>query len=193
MDELSSILKTYALVVGAEFGDKSQLVCMALAARYRALPVVSGAVSAFALLNLLAVTVGAVVALWLPQWLVMLAVASLFTLFGVLALRGEEEDDDEEDTRVGRYLFWSVFGLIFMAELGDKTQLAITGLGGVEPPAAVWLGGTLALATTSIAGVWAGRMLLQRFPVGLIHKVGGGLFLLFAALVWWQLAERLMG
>lgn len=54
------------LIALAEFGDKSQLVCMTLAARHRGLPVVFGAVAAFAILNLLAVLFGAAVAAWLP-------------------------------------------------------------------------------------------------------------------------------
>jgi len=188
VDDLSTIVNSFLLVLGAEFGDKSQLVCMALAARYRALPVVAGAVAAFALLNLLAVTLGAAAAAWLPQWLVLATVMVLFAVFGVLALRGEEDDDeDESETKVGRYLVWSIFGLIFMAELGDKTQLAMAGLGGVHAALPVWLGGTLALVTTTVLGVWAGRVLLTRLPVALINRVGGALFLGFAGWVGWQL------
>jgi hypothetical protein len=56
------------LIALAEIGDKSQLVCMTLAARHRGLPVVIGAIAAFAVLNLLAVLFGAAVAAWLPGW-----------------------------------------------------------------------------------------------------------------------------
>ena len=84
---LSSASATYLLIVLAEFGDKSQLVCMTLAARHRGLPVVIGAIAAFAILNLLAVLFGAAVAAWLPEWLVITAVAVLFALFGLSALR----------------------------------------------------------------------------------------------------------
>jgi len=192
MADLSALLNSFLLVLGAEFGDKSQLVCMALAARYRAAPIVFGAVSAFALLNLLAVTVGAAAAAWLPQWLVLAVVMALFALFGVLALRGEDdEDDDEGEAKVGRYLIASIFGLIFMAELGDKTQLAMVGLAGVNDALLVWIGGTLALAVTTVSGVWAGRVLLARLPMALIHRAGGVLFLGFACWVGWQLYQVL--
>ena len=67
---LSSAGATYLLIALAEFGDKSQLVCMTLAARHRGMPVVVGAVAAFAVLNLLAVLFGAAVAAWLPAWAV---------------------------------------------------------------------------------------------------------------------------
>lgn len=192
MADLTAIVNSFLLVLGAEFGDKSQLVCMALAARYRAAPIVTGAVAAFALLNLLAVTVGAAAAAWLPQWLVLAVVMVLFALFGVLALRGEEDDDDDEgEAKVGRYLIASIFGLIFMAELGDKTQLAMVGLAGVNDALLVWIGGTLALAVTTISGVWAGRVLLTRLPMALIHRAGGVLFLGFACWVGWQLYQVL--
>ena len=190
MADLTALVNSFLLVLGAEFGDKSQLVCMALAARYRAAPIVIGAVAAFALLNLLAVTVGAAAAAWLPQWLVLAVVMVLFALFGVLALRGEEDDDDDEgEAKVGRYLIASIFGLIFMAELGDKTQLAMVGLAGVNDAVLVWVGGTLALAVTTVSGVWAGRVLLSRLPMALIHRAGGLLFLGFAAWVGWQLYQ----
>jgi putative Ca2+/H+ antiporter (TMEM165/GDT1 family) len=77
---LSSAGATFLLIALAEFGDKSQLVCMSLAARHRGLPVALGAVAAFALLNLLAVLFGAAVAAWLPEWVVTITVAVLFAL-----------------------------------------------------------------------------------------------------------------
>ena len=91
----SSAGATFLLIALAEFGDKSQLVCMTLAARHRGLPVILGAVTAFGILNLLAVLFGAAVAAWLPEWLITLTVAVLFAGFGISALRYQEEDEDE--------------------------------------------------------------------------------------------------
>ena len=87
---------TFLLVTFAEIGDKSQLVCMTLAARHRGLPVVIGAIAAFAVLNLLAVLFGAAVAAWLPAWVVVVAVAILFAGFGINALRYNDDDADDE-------------------------------------------------------------------------------------------------
>jgi putative Ca2+/H+ antiporter (TMEM165/GDT1 family) len=56
---------------------------------------VLGAIAAFAILNLLAVLFGAAIAAWLPAWIVTIAVALLFAVFGINALRFEEEDEDE--------------------------------------------------------------------------------------------------
>lgn len=180
---LSSAGATFLLIALAEIGDKSQLVCMTLAARHRGLPVVLGAVAAFAILNLLAVLFGAAVAAWLPEWVVTLAVAVLFGWFGISALRFEEEDDDEEIAeKPGHGIFATTFLMIFLAEFGDKTQIAVAGLGSTADATATWVGATLALTTTSILGVFAGRRLLNRLPLQWIHRVSGVFFLLLAVL-----------
>jgi Ca2+/H+ antiporter, TMEM165/GDT1 family len=172
---------TFLLVAFAEIGDKSQLVCMTLAARHRGLPVVIGAIAAFAILNLLAVLFGAAVAAWLPEWLVVVAVAVLFAGFGINALRYSDDDEDAEvEEKPGHGIVATTFLLIFLAEFGDKTQIAVAGMGSTSEPSAVWTGATAALAVTSILGVLAGRKLLNRLPLKWIHRISGILFLLLA-------------
>ncbi|HEX9194503.1 MAG TPA: TMEM165/GDT1 family protein [Azonexus sp.] len=172
---------TFLVVAFAEIGDKSQLVCMTLAARHRGLPVVIGATAAFAVLNLLAVLFGAAVAAWLPEWMVTLAVAALFAGFGISALRYTDDDEDEQvEEKPGHGIVATTFLLIFLAEFGDKTQIAVAGLGSTSEPSAVWAGATVALSTTSILGVLAGRKLLNRLPLKWIHRISGVFFLLLA-------------
>jgi len=179
----SSAGATFLLIALAEFGDKSQLVCMTLAARHRGLPVVLGAVTAFAILNLLAVLFGAAIAAWLPDWLITLAVAVLFAAFGVSALRYQEESEDEEVAeKPGHGIFATTFLMIFLAEFGDKTQIAVAGMGSTTDTAAVWLGATLALTFTSALAVIAGRKFLHRLPLAWIHRFSGIFFLLLAGL-----------
>ena len=178
---LSSAGTTFLLITLAEFGDKSQLVCMTLAARHRGLPVIFGAVAAFAFLNALAVLFGAAVAAWLPEWVVTTAVALLFAVFGISALRYREEDDDEAvEEKPGHGVFATTFLLIFLAEFGDKTQIAVAGLGSTTEAGAVWVAATLALACTSILGVLAGRKVLHQLPLVWIHRISGLFFLALA-------------
>lgn len=180
---LSSAGATFLLIALAEIGDKSQLVCMTLAARHRGLPIVLGAIAAFAILNLLAVLFGAAIAAWLPEWVVTLAVAVLFAAFGISALRFEEESEDEEiEEKPGHGIFATTFLMIFLAEFGDKTQIAIAGMGSTADAGATWVGATLALACTSILGVYAGRRLLHRLPLRWIKRISGAFFLLLALL-----------
>lgn len=174
---------SFFLIAAAEIGDKSQLVCMTLASRHRATPVIWGAITAFALLNTLAVVFGAAIADWLPDYLVAASVAVLFASFGLHALLNhtDEDDDGEVVEKSGHNIFFTTFLLIIVAEFGDKTQLAVVAFSSTTEPLAVWLGATLALSFTSGLGVWAGRTVLQRIPLQLLHKISGVLFLALAA------------
>jgi putative Ca2+/H+ antiporter (TMEM165/GDT1 family) len=185
-----ALASIFTLIGLAEMGDKSQLVCIVLAVRYRATPVLMGAIAAFALLNLAAVVIGAAVANWLPEHVITVVVGVLFLLFGAHAFSGNvgEESDIIED-KGNHGIFFSTFVLIILAEFGDKTQIAVAGLASTVDPTAVWLGATLALAVTSGIGVLAGRTALQHVPIVLLHRLSGSLFILFgiSALLslWW--------
>ena len=183
MDLSATASTSFLLIAAAEIGDKSQLVCMTLAARHRAMPVLLGAIASFALLNSLAVIFGAAIASWFPDYIVSATVAVLFAVFGVHSLRINEEDEDEEVVeKSGHSLFFTTFLLITVAEFGDKTQLAVVALSSAALPIAVWVGATSALILTSTLGVIAGRTVLQRCPLTLLHKVSGLIFLVLAVL-----------
>jgi putative Ca2+/H+ antiporter (TMEM165/GDT1 family) len=175
-------LATFGVILLAEMGDKSQLVCMTLAARHRSRPVLAGAVAAFVLLNTLAVLFGATLAQWIPQRALAGVVALLFGVYGVLALRNSQaaEDDGEIVQRRRRGIFATTFLLLVLAEMGDKTQLAVAGMAGTLPPVPVWVGATLALITTSALGVLVGCKLLRLIPIHRLHQVSGLLFLILA-------------
>ncbi len=181
------------LIALAEIGDKSQLVCMTLAARHgRALPVLYGAVAAFSILNGLAVVFGTTLAVWLPQSWVLAAMAILFGAFGVHSfMNGADGDDENEGVTpiTGHGLFVTSFLMIFIAEFGDKTQIAVAGLAGLYSSTAVWLGATVALVLTSAAGVLAGKTVLRRLPVVWLHRMAGGLFLSLSMLAAWRFVE----
>ncbi len=169
------------LIFAAEFGDKSQLVCMLLASRHRGLPVFLGAVSAFAILNLLAITVGAAVSQVIPEFWLSIFVIALFSFFGIKSLLEKEEDNDNIEEKPGHTVFITAFLMIFVAELGDKTQLTIAALGAASPPDLVYISATLALALTTLIGVIGGRWVTQHISTLTLHRISGGLFLLFAA------------
>ncbi|MBK1643138.1 hypothetical protein CKO25_00405 [Thiocapsa imhoffii] len=187
LDLLTAIVSTFGLIFLAEIGDKSQLVCIALAARHRHVPVMLGAAVAFAILNTLAVVFGAALAQWIPERLLAAAVAILFGVFGLKALMNRDEDDDPDCTtssKTGHGIFVTTLLMLLLAEMGDKTQLAVAALTVTFPPLAVWLGATLALITTSALGVWLGVRFLRRIPMRQVHRVSGIFFLalaLFAA------------
>ena len=184
---LSISISTFTLIALAEIGDKSQLVCMTLAARHRHWPVLLGASVAFLVLNALAVIFGAGVATWVPERVTAGIVAVLFGAFGIHAIRRQDDEVSDDITESpGHGIFFSTLLLIFVAEFGDKTQIAVAGLAGTLSPLPVWVGASAALILVSALGVWAGRTLLQRSPIIWLHRISGGIFLLFAILAAWR-------
>jgi len=182
------IAMSYLLIMAAEIGDKSQLVCMILAARYRAGPVIFGAISAFIFLNSLAVTVGITITELVAPVFISVAVALLFIVFGIQALFYNDQGEEEVDAPVvsTHRLLLTTFVLITVAEFGDKTQLAVVALSSSQPPLSIWIGATLALTTASVLGVWLGRTVLQRIPIKRLHQLSGGLFVILGLVASWQ-------
>ncbi len=180
---LASAATSFGLVFLAELGDKSQIVSMPLAARHPHWPVFAGSIGAFLVLNALAVVFGAELAQWIPGQVAAALVAILFAVFGVSAWRqGAAEDDEAVREPSGRSILLTTFSMILLAEMGDKTQLAVAGLASSLSPASVWLGATLALVITTALGVLIGCRLLRALPMRRIHQASGILFITLAAL-----------
>ncbi len=179
----------FALLFVAEMGDKTQLTAMTLATRYRALPVAIGVCSAFLVLNLLAVLVGQVLFRYVPQQAVLLAAGALFLVFAWKSWQASDEDEDETGPADARSAVITSFLMIFMAELGDKTQLALIAL--AASSGAVWsvfTGATLALWAVSLIGIFVGATLLKNVPKALMHRAAALLFAVFGFLALWRAA-----
>jgi putative Ca2+/H+ antiporter (TMEM165/GDT1 family) len=179
----ATLLNTFAVVFVAELGDKTQLTAMTLATRHPARKVFLGVALAFTVLNLLAVGVGeALFRVVSPLW-IQLAAGALFAVFGIKAIRdGGGDEEGEEEERSTHSVVIGSFLAIFLAELGDKTQLATAGLAArTGDGVAVFAGSTLALWSTSLLGIVFGKKLLQRLPPAWVHRTAGALFLAFSA------------
>jgi putative Ca2+/H+ antiporter (TMEM165/GDT1 family) len=179
----------FALLFVAEMGDKTQLTAMTLATRYRALPVAIGVCSAFLVLNLLAVLVGQVLFRYVPQQAVLLAAGMLFLVFAWKSWQASDEDEEASGPADARSAVITSFLMIFMAELGDKTQLALIAL--AASSGAVWsvfAGATLALWAVSLIGIFVGATLLKNVPKALMHRAAALLFAGFGLLALWRAA-----
>ncbi|WED23935.1 TMEM165/GDT1 family protein [Vibrio sp. JC009] len=182
LEFFSSSFLAFGMIFLTEIGDKSQLVCMTLASKHKAKPVAIGAITAFSLLNILAVTVGGSLSRFIPETWLTIAAACLFIMFGLHSLLAREDEEDSQANKkiTTRSILITTFMLIFLAELGDKTQLAVVTMSTTHLPLLVWLGATFALATTSLMGIFAGRKLLARLNINLLHKISGLFFISFA-------------
>ena len=170
-------VEAFLLVLFAEMGDRSQIACMVLGARYRPLPVLLGAVAAFFLLDGLAGLLGGALGALLPQRPLTGIAALLFFFFAFQAAREAPEEAEEETPRAARSVFLLAFTTLVLAELGDKTWLAVAARSAVGHPIAVWLGATLGLSFTSALGVFAGRWILARLAPTTLRRLTVGTFL----------------
>lgn len=178
---LQDALTAFGLIVLAELGDKSQLIVLGLATRHPPVPVFVGATAALTLSAALAAVVGETVRNLVPEPLLLLTVAVLFAAFGVQALRAKEEATPEAEGALDApSALVGTFSLLLLAELGDKTQIAVAGLSASADPFSVWLGASLALTLLSAAAVVLGRTLVQWVDPARVRRASGLMFLVLA-------------
>jgi putative Ca2+/H+ antiporter (TMEM165/GDT1 family) len=183
--EVPVIISSFALLFLAEMGDKTQLMAMTLAHRYPVKPVITGALLAFLVLNLLAVVVGEALYQLVPQRAVLIFAGGLFLFFSYRFWREASEgvEDASAEPSSGHGALISTFLLIFVAELGDKTQLVLIALVGTTGELwSVFVGGTLALWAVTLIAILLGATVLRRVPKVWMHRVAAGLFLVFGIL-----------
>jgi len=181
--DFAAFASAFGLIFVAELGDKTQLAAMTLATRYPWQKIFLGIALAFVVLNLAAVTVGTLLFAWIPVLWLQLGTAVLFAGFGVASLRSRVDAGEQPAGGATGRPFVAAFLLILVAELGDKTQLATAGLAAQQgAPLEVFAGSSLALWSVSLLGIFLGRQLTRYMPLRWVHRAGGVLFLLFAAL-----------
>ena len=191
--EQTIFISTFGLIFLAELGDKTQLTAMALSLRYPWRRIFVGIAAAFVVLNLAAVLVGKVLFLLLPIFWVTLVSALLFLYFGYSTLRHAcAQDDDEAPPHTAATAFRTAFIMIFMAELGDKTQLVTASQAAqhsesLSGMSIVFVASTLALWLVSLIGIFAGRQLVRYIPLCWIHRSAGLMFLVFGVMALWKL------
>jgi putative Ca2+/H+ antiporter (TMEM165/GDT1 family) len=186
--DLVTVLTAFAAVFPAELPDKTMFASIVLTARFkRPAAVWIGATLAFAVQVAIAVAAGSVLSL-LPERPVRLAVAVLFGVGAWFLLRGDEDDDDVDTGDLGTQVpAWrvsaTVFGVIFLAEWGDLTQLATASLAAATgEPFAVYIGALLALSAVCAIATVAGRGLLRVLPERTLRRIAAGIFAVLAVL-----------
>jgi putative Ca2+/H+ antiporter (TMEM165/GDT1 family) len=173
---MNAVLLSAALVFVAELGDKSQLMSMTFATRYRARTVILGATLAAAVLNLASALLGNVIGDALPRDGVRIASGIVFLLFAVIALRDAREDEVPATGQKGKRAVVVVAVAFTLSELGDKTMVTTMTLSTQYHWTLVWIGSTVAMLASIVMAVFAGRALLRVVPLRLVHLVSAALF-----------------
>ena len=183
-----AFLTSLAIVFLAEMGDKTQLLAMAFATRFRWQTVLWGVFAATAANHLFAVVVGNYLTNIIPLTYIRIAAAISFILFGLWTLRGDELGD--EDKKFNFSPFWTVTLAFFIAEMGDKTQLATVALAAefntIMP---VWIGTTTGMLIADAVGIIVGIVLHKKIPEKQIKWFAAMVFIAFGL---WGLYDPLM-
>jgi putative Ca2+/H+ antiporter (TMEM165/GDT1 family) len=186
---MEALLTSTLLVAVAEIGDKTQLLAIVLATRFRRpLPIMLGILVATLANHALAAFVGQVAAGLFDGLWFRVAVAASFVAMGLWALVPDELDEDDRPTNHGG-VFLTTLVAFFLVEMGDKTQLATIALGAqFANLVAVTAGTTLGMMIANVPAVWLGHALVQRISMKAVRILAAASFIAVGA---WMLAEAL--
>ena len=186
---LEAILSSFFLVAVSEMGDKTQLLAFSLASRYRRPWVVMGGILAATLLNhALAASVGTFVSVRVPPRVMAAILAATFVAFGLWTLKPDTLEEDARPDRFGPFLTTAI--LFFLAEMGDKTQLATIALAArFQSVPLVTAGTTLGMLASDGLAVFLGDRFAARAPMRWIRIGAAGLFFVFGAASAWAAVQ----
>ena len=188
--KFSMFLETVGLstlvVTAAEIGDKTQLLALCLAARFRKpAPIVLGILAATVANHALAGLLGVSVAAWLSPEVLRWVLIVSFIAMGLWMLVPDKIDDEEcaGSSRFG--VFGTTCLLFFLAEMGDKTQVATIDMAAhYQDAVSVVIGTTLGMLIADVPAVFIGDKLSRRISMKLMRIIAAVIFFGFAAVSW---------
>lgn len=170
-------------VVAAEIGDKTQLLALCLAARFhRPVPIITGILAATILNHGFSSLIGLSLAAWLTPDVLRWVLVVSFAAMAAWMLVPDEIEDNACERPLGRFgIFGTTFILFFLAEIGDKTQLATVALGAHYGDAlAVTAGTTLGMLIADVPAIFVGNKLSEKLNPLLMRRIAAVIFALFA-------------
>ncbi|MFV0680695.1 TMEM165/GDT1 family protein [Ottowia sp.] len=187
---MEAFLLSTGIVALAEMGDKTQLLSLMLAARFRKpWPIVWGILVATLCNHALAGAVGSGVTQVLGPEVLRWVLGGSFIAMAVWMLIPDKLDDDETPSNASKFgVFGTTLVAFFLAEMGDKTQIATVALAAqYQQWAAVVAGTTLGMLLANAPVVWLGERLVKKVPIRAVHVVSAIIFLLLglAAMLGW--------
>mgnify|MGYP001820257647 FL=1 len=182
---MEAFVLSFFIIFLAEMGDKSQLMSLAFATRYRAATVLLAITVATLLLNAGSVVVGATIAMALPTDLIQIAAGVVFLGFAAWTMRGDGPDEDEPHNgrRSGGWALLAIGSAFFLAEFGDKTMLAAMTLAATEEPIGVWLGSSFGMVAANAVAVAIGAAIGTRLPERWIKLFASAAFVTFGVVL----------
>lgn len=182
---MHAFLLSFGIIFVAELGDKSQLMALAFAARYRPLPILLGITAATALVHAFSVVAGTMLGSALPTRTISIVAGIAFLGFAAWTIRGDRLDDAEA-ARASRSAGSAVAAAAVafsLAELGDKTMLATITLATTEGPLGTWVGSTLGMVAADALAILVGAQLGRRLPERTIKIGAAASFVVFGVIL----------
>ncbi|MBX7266652.1 TMEM165/GDT1 family protein [Micromonospora sp. Llam7] len=185
---LVALVVSFGVIFVAELGDKSQLMALAFATRYRTMPILIGITVATALVHLASVALGHGLGATLPTGWISLLAGLAFIGFGAWTLRGDTltEEEKRKAAKGGRSAVLAVGVAFFLAELGDKTMLATITLATQYGWFGTWVGSTVGMVAADALAIVVGRLLGRKLPERTIRYGAAALFAISGG---WLLVE----
>jgi putative Ca2+/H+ antiporter (TMEM165/GDT1 family) len=182
---MHALLLSFGVIFVAELGDKSQLMALAFASRYRPLPILIGITLATGVVHGFSVIGGALLGATLPTHLISVIAGVAFLGFAAWTIRGDSLNEDEEAKadRTSRSAVLAAAVAFFLAELGDKTMLATITLASTEGLVGTWAGSTLGMVAADALAIGVGAMLGKRLPQRTIKFAAAASFVIFGILL----------
>jgi Ca2+/H+ antiporter, TMEM165/GDT1 family len=176
---MEAIFNSFVLVFVSEMGDKTQLLSLVLAARFRKpIPIMLGILTATLLNHALASYLGTFITYYVSAAVLKWVLAASFIAFGLWMLMPDKDEGFHDKHGWGPFLTTTV--AFFFAEMGDKTQLATVALGArFAAPMLVTVGTTAGMLGADGLAVIFGHKFTQRVPMKLINRIASVLFILF--------------
>jgi len=177
---MESLLVSTGVVALAEIGDKTQLLAFILAARFKKpLPIILGILCATVVNHGLAGAVGAWITAHVSQDVLRWVLGASFIGMAIWTLIPDKIEDEETQVAQRLGVFGATLVTFFLAEMGDKTQIATVALAAHYPSAVlVVIGTTLGMLVADVPAVFIGDRLANRIPMKLVHSVAAVIFLL---------------
>lgn len=178
VSDFDALITSFLVVVLGEMGDKTQLLGMAFATRFKAKTVLAAVFGATIFNHFFAVIVGDFLTRFIPMYAIQLLAALSFVIFGLWTFRGDTLEGEDKKNYINP--FWTVFIAFFIAEMGDKTQLATIALAAkYQNMFTVLLASTTGMMVSNIIGIVIGVVMGKKIPERTVKLISGAIFILF--------------
>ena len=166
------------VVALAEIGDKTQLLAFILAARFKKpAPIIAGILLATLINHGLAGALGAWITAVVSPEVLRWVLGASFIGMAVWTLIPDEIEDEETQVAQRFGVFGATLITFFLAEMGDKTQIATVAMAAhYATPVIVVLGTTLGMLIADVPAVFVGNRLADKIPMKLVHAIAAGVF-----------------